>query len=202
MGTIPLRRPSVAPVLVRADTCVTRRGEQRRAVVVFTFGVNYFSESARPVDCAHSVQVGAHAGCLEHHVFQAAVFLDHFQQLFSLLDGAICDGYRMCDMLTMLQYFNAVTGVAWRVSRDPDGLDVVVLDKFFEGWISLLAVSGLCQRLAAIGKKIADGYHFHVRMVLKSESSSKLAGTVSDKPHPHFAIRNGRPDLGLLCFIY
>ena len=59
-------------------------------------------------------------------------------------------------------------------------LDPVVLDQLFERRICLLTTACLGQVGAPIGKQIADGHDFHVRVILETERGAETAHAVSD----------------------
>ena len=122
--------------------------------------------------------------------------LDRLVQPVGVFQGAPDGGYGTGNVLTVLEHFDTVAGMAGSVGRDEDGLDVVIFDHFFERGIGLLAPAGLGQVGAAVGKEVTDGNHVNVGMILEAEGGAKAACSVSDDADTNLAIGDGLPGLG------
>lgn len=85
---------------------------------------------------------------------------------------------------------------AGRVGGNEHGLDLIVLDHLFEGWICLLAAAGLGHGGAAVGDQVGDGHDFHVGVILETERLPELAKSVAGDAYADLAIRNGLPLVG------
>ena len=98
-------------------------------------------------------------------------------------------------MLAVIQNLDAVPGVTRRVGGHEHGFNPVVLDHRFERRIGLLAAARLGQFGTPIGKQVADGHHFNIRVVLKTERRTESAAAVSDDAHTNLPIGYGLPVL-------
>ena len=59
--------------------------------------------------------------------------------------------------------------------------------------ISLRTSAGGSQPGATVGNQVADGHHLHVRMILESKISAKLANAIPNDADPNFAVGNRLP---------
>ncbi len=163
-----------------------------RIIIIFAFGIDQPAKAASLVNLAHCIQIFIETRCFKHHVFPPAGF-DGLDQLIGLLQRPPHRRDRHRDVLAVLEHFEAMTRMTWRVGRDKHGFDAIVFDQFLERRIGLLAAACFCQPGTSVRNQIAHRNDFHVGMVLKAEGCPEPAYPITNSAHANPAIRNGFP---------
>src|SRR5262245_40963934 len=127
MGRIPQRRWTISPTLIGRHGC-----RSIVIMIVLAFGIDMFSESARLVDLARRPKSRVKIRSFEHHVLEADGLLHSLVKLIGLFERAPHGGYSHANMLTVVQYFDAVLYVVRRIGGAKHRLDRIILDEFFE----------------------------------------------------------------------
>ena len=98
-------------------------------------------------------------------------------------------------MLTVPEHFHAVSRVTRRIGGHEDRFNLVILDHLFERRVGLLTSAGLGQRLATVGKQIADRHDLDVRMILQGKCRAELADAKAHDAHADPTLGDRLPNL-------
>jgi len=98
-------------------------------------------------------------------------------------------------VLAVLKHFDTMADVARRISRHPDRLNRIILDKLFERRIRLGTTACLGQLRATVGDQITHGDNLDIGMILKTERRPEFAQAIPDNAHPDLSVGNRFPRL-------
>ena len=133
MRGIPLRRQALSPILVG-------REHIGHVVQVLAFGMDHLAETARVIDLPHGVTVFMESGRFEHHVLLAGClhgFAQHVRRAQRAPRRPAPPWPRAC----RVEDLDAVSRMAGSVRGHEDGLDRVVLYKFFQRRVGLFTAA-------------------------------------------------------------
>jgi hypothetical protein len=99
-------------------------------------------------------------------------------------------------MLAMFEYLKAMSYVTRRVRGHKYGLDMIILNEFFQRGVGLLSPTGFGQSRTPIRKQVTHGHNFNVGMILKTKGCPKLADSISNDTHTNLAVRDLLPSFG------
>jgi hypothetical protein len=136
--------------------------------------------------------------CFEHCVNQSLVLFAAFEEPFSILDISAERRYSGRDMLAVLHTKDSVLCMGRSVRGTKNGLDGIVLDHLFQGWVRLFTFRLLGHFGAPVAEQITDRNQLDVGMMLEAELQAELTNTMADNSNPDLAVAKGLPDF---CFV-